>query len=251
VSGRLASPRFRRRVIWTTVLLTVPAALVVAGIRIGNTGKSDEAPLVDKPAWVYRVPKVHRLTPAERAVVFDTMTTFVRTAVARKHLDDAWPMLGPALRAGMTRKEWDSGFNTVVPYRAVGITAVDTLYSYDGDVAFDISLLGAKSEDAIAKTFTIELTRDPKRPTRWLVASWVPKGVSSPSVSRSERSKPQLPAEIKAPESGKWLLVPLGLLALVLVVPIVLAVRSFVESRRAARRYAEELASYRSTSSPS
>ena len=233
-------------------MLAVPTTIVVAAVRVGNTGKSDEAPLVDKPAWVYRQPKVRALTGGDRAVVLETMTRFVQTAVARKNLDSAWPLLGPALRAGMTRKEWDSGFNTVVPYRSLGIAALDTLYTYDGDVAFDVSLLGAKSEDAIAKTFTIELTRDPKRPSRWLVASWVPKGVSSPEVSRSERRKPQLPAEVTAPTSSRWLfIVPLAVLSLALLVPLVVGIRSFVANRRAARRYEQELAAYRSTSSPS
>ena len=233
------------------MLLGIPVALAVVALEVGNTGKSTETPLVDKPARVYHQPKVHRVTPHERAQLFATMTKFVRTAVARKHLDDAWPMLGPDLRAGMTRKEWDTGFNTVVPYHAVGITAVDTLYSYDGDVAFDISLLGAKSEDAIAKTFTIELTRDPRQSRHWLVAAWVPRGVSSPTSSRAERRKPQPPAEIKAPQSAKWLLVPLLALPLALLVPIGLALRAFLAHRRAARRYAEELAAYRSSSSPS
>jgi hypothetical protein len=161
-------------------------------------------------------------------------------------------MLGPALRSDQTRKQWDTGFNTVVPYHAVGIAAVDTLYSYEGDVAFDVSLLGAKDEDTIAKTFTIELTRDPRQPRRWLVASWVPKGVSSATSSRSERRKPPpAAAETKPARTGKWLLVPLAALALLLLVPLGLAVRSFIAHRRSARRYAEQLASYRSSSSPS
>lgn len=247
---RLASPRFRRRAAWTALLVLLPAALVVLAVKIGNTGKRDEAPLVDKPAWVYRQPKLHHLTAAERGRLMSTMTSFVQTAVARKHLDAAWPMLGPQLRAGMTRREWDSGNNTVVPYRAVGISAVDTLYTYDGDVAFDISLLGARSEDTSAKTFTIELTRDPAHPARWFVASWVPKGVSSPEMSRAARALPPIP-EVRSQESPKWLIVPLAFLALVVVIPIALGVRSLVQSRRIRRRYAAEVAAYRSSSSPS
>ena len=63
MGGRLASPRFRRRAAWSALLLGVPVALAVVALEVGNTGKSTETPLVDKPAWVYHQPKVHRVTP--------------------------------------------------------------------------------------------------------------------------------------------------------------------------------------------
>ena len=241
MTGPLASPRFRRRLAWTAILVCVPTAVVVGAIIIGNTGKSSETPLTKEPVSTYGTPKLYRLTPAERVQLVDTMSTFVQTAVARKHLDQAWPLLAPALRAGMTRQEWDSGNNTVVPYNAVGITAFDILYSYEGDVAFDVSLLGARSEDTVGKTFTIELTRDPAHPKQWLVASWVPKGVSGSEASRSARAKPP-PPDVKPPTSGRWLIVPLALLALIVVVPLALVIRSTIADRRAARRYARDLA---------
>jgi hypothetical protein len=247
--GRLTSHRFRRRLAWTLAPLALAGTAVAVAIHLGNTGKRRETHFRNEPAWVYREPKLHRLTGAERTRLVDTMERFVRTAVARKDLDSAWPMLGPDLRAGMTRREWDSGDNTVIPYRAVGISHLSVLYSYDGDVAFDVSLLGARSEDTIAKTFTIELRRAPRR-DRWIVASWVPKGVSSPEMSRAARRLPPVP-DSRAPLSAKWLLFPLSILALILLTPIALALRSLVESRRAARRYAQELALYRSSSSPS
>ncbi len=42
--------------------------------------------------------------------------TFILTAVQRKHLARAWPLAGPAVRAGTTYKEWLTGNITVVPY---------------------------------------------------------------------------------------------------------------------------------------
>src|SRR5690348_11228730 len=115
MNRRLASPRFRRRLGWTVVLVVIPAMLVVVAVLIGNTGKPTATPLTHGQTWVYHAPKLHHLNHVERAEVLATMSQFVRTAVARKDLDSAWPLLGPMLRAGMTRKEWDSGNNTVVP----------------------------------------------------------------------------------------------------------------------------------------
>jgi hypothetical protein len=247
---RLASPRFRRRLAWTVVLVGLPATLVVVAILIGNTGKSPATPLTHERVWVSHEPKLRRLDPQLRAQLLGTTWRFVRTAVVRKNLDSAWPMLGPALRAGMTRKQWDTGDNAVVPYRATAISAVDVLYSYEGDVALDVSLIGRPSEDAVAKTFTIELTRDPRHHDRWLVASWVPRGISSPEMLRSNRKLPPVPP-VKAALAERWLLLPLAILSLILLVPLGLAVRTYVAHRRAARRYAQELDAYRSVSKPS
>src|SRR5438045_3000343 len=96
---RLSSPRFRRRLYWSAGTVGVVAALAVSGILIGNTGKSNETPLTNQPAWVYREPQKLVLKQSDRRELFDVASRFVRTAVARKHLDTAWPMLGPEMRA--------------------------------------------------------------------------------------------------------------------------------------------------------
>ena len=47
-------------------------------------------------------------------------------------------MLGPEMKAGQTRKSWDTGYNNVIPFPAVGIATCDILYAYKGDVALDL-----------------------------------------------------------------------------------------------------------------
>ena len=105
-----------------------------------------------------------RLTAADRRDLFDTASRFIKTAVARKHLDSAWDMLGPEMKAGQTRKSWDSGFNNVIPFPAVGIATWDILYAYQGDVAIDLGVVGAKTSDWAGKTFTLELKRYQSHP---------------------------------------------------------------------------------------
>ncbi len=250
MKGRLSSPRFRRRLGWSVGTVGTVTGVVVAAVLIGNTGHSS-ATKIDrtKPAWVYKTPPYMTLTRQDRLALYDTSIRFVKTAVARKELDSAWQLLGPEMRAGQTRKSWDTGFNNVIPFKADGIQAWSVLYSYDNDVAIDLSLVSRSKTDWAGKTFTIELKKDPKR-NRWLVASWVPKGIGGGgSLSPNRRSGP--PPDVYKPTlSAKWLFVPAFLLLALLVGLALWAIRGAVRTRRAARRYAKALG-YTSSSNPS
>lgn len=250
MKGRLSSPRFRRRLGWGVGTVGTVGVVVGGAIAVGNTGHST-ATKIDrsKPAWVYKAPPHMTLTKEDRLALYETAIQFVRTAVARKHLDSAWSMLGPEMRAGQTRRSWDTGFNNVIPFKADGIQAWNILYSYDDDVAIDLSLVSRSKNDWAGKTFTIELKKNP-RLNRWLVASWVPKGIGGGgSLSPNRRSGPPPPAFHPA-LSVKWLFVPALFLVALLAGLAAWAVRGAVRSRRAARRYAKALG-YTSSSNPS
>jgi hypothetical protein len=253
VRSRLSSPRFRRRLLWVGGSTCVATAVVAAGIELGNTGRSNATPIDrTKKPWVYTAPAHMSLTQRDRLELFATSSRFVRTAVARKQLDDAWDMLGPEMKAGQTRRSWDTGFNNVVPFKADGIEAWDILYAYENDVAIDLSLVSGTKDKKnwSGKTFTLELKRAADSPHRWLVASWVPKGIGGGgSLSPNRRSGPP-PPPVKAQLSPKFLLVPLVFLAALFLGLAVWGVRGIVRGRRAARRYAETLG-YKSSSNPS
>ena len=255
MKGRLSSPRFRRRLLWVGGSTCATALIVYVAVYYANTGRSNATPIdKTKKAWVYKAPAHMSLTRSDRLDLFNTSTRFIRTAVVRKHLDSAWDMLGPEMKAGQTRKSWDTGFNNVVPFNADGIQAWDILYAYDGDVALDLSLVSrGKGKDKrtwAGKTFTLELKHYPGHSHRWLVASWVPKGVGGGgTLSPNRRSGPPPPA-FRAQVSAKWLFVPAVFLASLLLVLVLSAVRAVVRARRASRRYAEALG-YNSSSNPS
>jgi hypothetical protein len=238
--------------LWVSGSTSAVALIVFVGFHFANTGRSNATPIdKTKKPWVYTAPAHMRLTKQDRLQLFDTSSRFVRTAVARKHLDSAWEMLGPEMKAGQTRKSWDTGFNNVVPFKADGIEAWDILYAYEGDVALDLSLVSGRRSGTnwAGKTFTLELKRDPAS-HRWLVASWVPKGVGGGgTLSPNRRSGPPPPA-VTAHLSARWLFVPGVFLGGLLLVLGVAGVRSVVRSRRASRRYAEALG-YKSSSNPS
>jgi hypothetical protein len=244
MAGRLSSHRFRRRVLWTLVAGGMTAA-VIGAIKVGNTGRSSATPIDHtKPAWVYHPPPHLYLTKADRLELFDTATKFVVTAVARKHLDSAWDMLGPEMKAGQTRKTWDTGFNNVIPFPADGIQSWAINYSYEDDVALDLSLFHrGKGSNWSGKTFTIELKKDVSHAKgRWLVVSWVPKGIGGGgTLSPNRPSAGPPPPGPKAQVSGKWLLFPLLFLGMLAIVLGAWGVASVVKGRRASRRYAQSL----------
>jgi hypothetical protein len=230
----------------------VTAVVVLVSIQLGNTGHSQATPIdKTKQAWVYRAPTHMRLTKRDRLQLFTATSRFVRTAVARKQLDSAWDMLGPEMKAGQTRKSWDSGFNNVVPFKADAIEAWDILYAYKDDVALDLSLVSGRrnADNWAGKTFTLELKRDPSS-HRWLVASWVPKGVGGGGTLSPNRRVGPPPPSVTAHISTQWLFLPGVFLGGLLLVLGAAGLRSAVRSRRASRRFAEALA-YKSSSSPS
>jgi hypothetical protein len=239
---RLASHRFRRRALWGAALVGALAGIVVPAVLLGNTAKQEPERLSGGRAWVYRAPKLARLAPAERARLLETSIRFVRTAVARQHLDEAYDLAGPELRQGMSKREWMRGNIPVVPFPAAGVAQWDLSYSYENDVAFQLSLLAKPgSSSVVGKTFTIELVRRTVH-SPWKVVSWVPVGVSGPGNDTEIAAQQQaLDAQrLPAPLARWWLALPVGVLALVVLVPIGLGVRSWLAGRRADRRYRAE-----------
>jgi hypothetical protein len=239
VKGRLSSYRFRRRLLVGGGTLLVLGLIVGISVDLGNTGHT-EAQKIDysKKAWVYHEPATMKLTNADRRELYTTAVHFISTAVARKHLDEAWEMLGPEMKAGQTRKSWDTGNNNVVPFPAVGIATWTIAYAYKNDVAMDLAVVGDRHSDFAGKTFTLELKRSNAH--RWLVAAWVPKGVGGRGQVKSLAKQP-VPPPPKAPLSAKWLLAPLSIIGIGVLALIAIGVRNVLRHRRAARRYAELL----------
>jgi hypothetical protein len=224
--------------------VTVVGGFAAAAIAIGNTGKSDQTPIdTTKTAWVYHAPKAMHLSAKDRQALMDLSVHFIRTAVARKQLDDAWSLAGPEMRQGETRKQWDSGFNAVVPFPASGIAAWDVLYTYHDDVAFDISLLGAKNQPWLSKTFVIELKRYPTPTNRnhWLVASWQPRGIGTYNSLRVA-DRPKLAPLTDHSELPRWsLMLPAFIFGSMVLGFLGWGGVSMVRGRRSARRFAQAL----------
>ena len=237
--NRLASPRFRRRLFWTSTLLGVAA--LVAGVMIAfpNPPRRAEVFSNEQPQTASegkQVPADHTL----RVQVLDATLRFVSTAVRRDHVEASWTLVDPSLKQGFTRREWATGNIPVVPFPAAGLGGWKIDWSYADDVGLDVALLPRKGSKVQPKTFLVELKRHGAT-GHWLVASWVPKGVSLGSdLADAAAAKKQL----APPRSlgGRWLIFPLIGLAAIFLVPLsVMAGRGWLRGARAERAYRRSL----------
>lgn len=217
------------------------AASLALGLMYRNTGRSLETPLPADPPRAYREPRHAALTPEERARVLATVANFVRTAVARARIGDSYDLVAGNLRAGFTRREWAKGDIPVVPY-PVARAGWKLNYSYQNAVGVHVLLYPKRGSGLRPALFLAELTPvgSGKR-RRWLVSSWVPAGAQPPRAA--ERAgvggvgRPAANVGGRSALGAAWLAVPLGLLALIVLVPLAVGVRGWYHSRRALRAY--------------
>lgn len=241
VRERFSSPRFRRRLLWITPPIAFVGLAVGLFVGIPNTAKPRKEVFSSAPVQVYHAPVNVPATAQRREAVLRATGDFIRTAVLRQHLDRSWDLVDPSLRVGMTRREWRSGDIPVVPYPAAGISDFKFDWSYPNDVGLDVVLVPLPHSDQGAKSFMIELKRSRASHGRWLVASWVPHGVSV-EQDVANASKGQQPVKVASTLGGKWLFVPLVALALVLLVPLgIFALRGWLQLKRAERAYRRAL----------
>jgi hypothetical protein len=236
----LASPRFRRRLAWASLLGGLVATVAALVIAFPNTGKRPPEVFDSTPIKVFKEPKHVAAGPRRRAEALVATMAFVRTAVVRHNVDASWALTAPEFRQGYTRKQWDTGDNPVVPFPAAGVAAWQVDWSYANDMAFDIVLVPKRGSNLGAKSFMVELKRSGPG-GKWLVSSWVPRGVSEQQdISNDAKLHPQ--PNVSSSLGGKWLLLPVILIALVCLVPLVVfAGRGWLRQSRAERAYRASL----------
>jgi hypothetical protein len=103
---------------------------------------------------------------------------FIQTAVAREHLDEAWTLVGPNLRGGLSRKRWMTGENPVVPYPVdkLDVAPYKVDESYTTSALLEVALLPRKGSGVRAQVFFLELRKiGSGRASRWVVDNWVPR----------------------------------------------------------------------------
>jgi hypothetical protein len=103
---------------------------------------------------------------------------FLLTAVARRHLDESYDLVGPALRQGMTRTQWATGNIPIIPYpvTAKSFVPLSVDFSYKNHALLEVTLMpDARHVATKAQQFFLELRAYGKgNAKRWLVVGWVP-----------------------------------------------------------------------------
>jgi hypothetical protein len=181
---RLRSPRTQARIFWLSMVVLVAGIIVFLIAFVGNTGKTLDTPLSDKPAQDNsKVPATVKLPADAKQVARE----FILTAVARKNLTRAYALSGPLIRQGMSLKEWNKGAIPVVPYPgdAIDYAPMKVDYSYPKEALVEVALLPKKGFKIKPQIFFLTLIKVGKgNQAHWLVNGWVPRsGAQVPNGS--------------------------------------------------------------------
>jgi hypothetical protein len=168
-------PGWQKALPWIVAVVVVGGA-IAAGIIWSNTGKSTATPLTNQPAVdVSKVPPTVKLTPGATQVA----RKFIQTAVARKHLAQAYDLVTEQIRQGQSLTSWNTGNIAVVPYPvdAIKYAPMKIDFSYPKEAQIEVALLPKPGANVRGQLFIMDLV---KQKGKWLVNSWVPR--SSPPV---------------------------------------------------------------------
>ena len=219
------------------------AAIVAAGVFWPDNGERAPETFARQEAYVYHEPKTVKLTRADRAHALAAAANFVTHAVARRHVELAYDLTHPSLRGDISRVEWRTQDIPVVPF-PVEEARWKIEYSYSDALGLEVLLLPTAKSRLRPQVFAMELVPTGHgKAHKWLVSSWAPTGMTgaaSAGPTTGAGGVPNIGATLQEGEArldARWLLAPLGFLA---IVPLVVAgfyVRSWRRGRRADAAY--------------
>jgi hypothetical protein len=146
------------------------------------------------------VSRTVRLTAERRRAINTLLDEFVPAAVERKDPLRALPLVTPAFRAGLTRRDWVQGKLPVIPYDARGTRFHGwTLgYSLAREMSVDVLLRPGLHEKRGGVAFTAVFKL---RHRRWLIDAFIPAASFAPDNAQTSRILAQ-PDYAPVPKSG-------------------------------------------------
>jgi hypothetical protein len=171
-TGVLSSPRRQRRLKWIGSGVFVAGAFASLSVFFGTSGL--HSPISTLPAQ--HVKPLVKAPPDPKA--FGVARTFVETAVLRKNLDAAYPIVNQDIKGGMTKKQWETGNIAVDPYpaRNAGSAGFEVVWSYKTQLMLIVDLVARPGSHVRPHLpFWLGLVRAHNAPKgKWLVNYWVP-----------------------------------------------------------------------------
>jgi hypothetical protein len=167
----LDSPRAQRRALGVGLGVFVIGAAALVFVFFRNTGHTIPNKLSNKPAQVAAPEHTVPVSPE----IIQVMRKFIATAVVRKHLDQAYAIVGPDIRGGLTKKQFENGNIPVVPYPAADIQHIPYTvdYSYQDQARLEVGLNPTTAAAGTRRlTFFIGFK---KIGGHWVVNYWAPR----------------------------------------------------------------------------
>jgi len=251
----LSSPRKRRRAAWGAGVVVAAGCAAAIGFLYPNTGQKEAKFQRGKPQVVHEDPPSTRLSKADLASSQNVLSTFVATAVLRKHLDRSYDIVTAQMRGGLGRAEWRTGDIPVVPFPARDFVLAKSKLKYShGNIArYDVAMLARPQGQTRSGMFSIELhARSRAGHRQWLVDYWQPigGGIGTPAVPKAPTGLRHEPTASAQPLGTAWVFVPLAVLSLIVLLPLTLGVRGWVRNRRIDRNYSKTLPPLKPPSGP-
>lgn len=230
------------------------AGVVGGALAIGfiwpNTAPPENTEPTGGPIKIAAPPKKVPLKVRERAAALAVASRFIDTAVARKNVDRAWGLVTPTLRAGYTRKQWDTANLPGIPPFPVAEARWRLQFSDEKGIGFTMALFPTKASHQQAAVFMIGLHKvGAGKHRHWLVDNWQAAPTTASQVMGGgggsaggvlDQVTPRVTAtSAKAKESPIWLLIPVGLLSLALLIPAGIAGTNWYRDRRARALFGE------------
>lgn len=239
------TPRARRRLLWLAALGIAGAVAAVVVAVLPSSKGGFKGPRSGGPVQIVRPRKQVPPSARDRAEINALLDRFVPAAVERRDPAAAYDLVTATLSAGTTRAQWRTGQIPVSPYDAGGTRFHGwiVITSYPGDITLDLTLQPRNPNDGPA-SFTVYLKRVRGR---WLVDEFYRRAGYEPATAPT----PPRSATVAAPNRHRsssrgrlgpiWFLVPLGLLSLIVIVPLIIFGKGWLDDKRVARKYREEL----------
>lgn len=125
--------------------------------------------------------KAPHVSPSDRAAINATLDIFVNHAVKRHDPGAAFDVVTPAMRGGMTRKQWAGGSIPVYPYPAAGqhFHQWTIQYRTSNELAIELLLSPRPSSRGKLGQFLFHVYLQPSH-GRWLVDSFMPGATFAP-----------------------------------------------------------------------
>ena len=233
-----ASPRRRRRLAWTAWSIVVVTAIVAAVVLMPHGERVPETALRTTPADTAPAAPPLRLTPSRRREADTLVRRFAVEAAARRDPAAAWEDASATMRSAVAREAWNEGDLPVVPFDGAALKEISwrVVYREPGRVGLDVLLVARPGTMQRTTVYAVDLVLEQ---SRLVVDVWAPRasfaGPAPPTRTETTAAPAEPPASRRI--DARWLLIPGGVLALALLVPLGFLARNAIRNRRAYRRY--------------
>jgi hypothetical protein len=169
------TPFWRKALPWLAGLAAFAGLVLILALVFGDKNPPKEV-FSNEPVVDVNQKELAIKVPAEVKLL---AKKFINTAVARKDLDAAYDIVGPSIKQGMSRAEWNTGNIAVVPFPmdSLDYAPFKVDYAHPTDILMEIALLAKPKSGVKSQIFFIDVKKFGKGETaRWLVDNWVPRG---------------------------------------------------------------------------